>query len=72
MDLAQAVEPAATNFGLKANIRRVIETEGIPYTLICCYGFAGYFLYNLGQPNETVPPRDKVIILGDGNIKGIL
>ncbi|PON74012.1 Hopanoid-associated sugar epimerase [Trema orientale] len=72
VDLVEAVEPAASLFGLKANIRRVIEAEGIPYTLVASYGFAGYFLHNLGQPNETVPPRDKVVILGDGNPKGVL
>ncbi|PON71420.1 Hopanoid-associated sugar epimerase [Parasponia andersonii] len=72
VDLVKAVEPAASLFGLKANIRRVIEAEGIPYTLVASYGFAFYFLHNLGQPNETVPPRDKVVILGDGNPKGVL
>ncbi|GAB4847448.1 Phenylcoumaran benzylic ether reductase tp7 [Ancistrocladus abbreviatus] len=58
-------------FAEKARIRRTIEAEGIPYTYISCYGFAGFFLSNLGQKNATAPPRDKVVIPGDGNNKGI-
>lgn len=64
------MEPAASNFGLKAKIRRAIEAEEIPYTYVVSNGFAGYFLPSLGQPNAQVPPRDKVVILGDGNTKG--
>ncbi|PON74015.1 hypothetical protein TorRG33x02_247920 [Trema orientale] len=33
---------------------------------------SGYILSELGQPNGTVPPRDKIFIPGDGNPKGIL
>ncbi|CAN1255804.1 Phenylcoumaran benzylic ether reductase 1 [Linum perenne] len=36
---------------------------------VSCNCFAGYFLSNLAQPSGNVPPRDKVIILGDGNAK---
>ena len=72
MDYAGIVEPAATFFRHKASIRRAIEAEGIPYTIVQSYGFAGYYLRNLGQPNATAPPRDKVVVLGDGNTKGIL
>ncbi|KAK7406725.1 hypothetical protein VNO78_08355 [Psophocarpus tetragonolobus] len=31
----------------------------------------GSFLPTLEQQNVTAPPRDKVVILGDGNVKGI-
>lgn len=72
MDRHSVVEPAATLFKQKAKIRRAIEAEGIPYTYVASYGFAGYFLLSLGQLNATVPPRDKVIIQGDGNVKGVL
>jgi len=34
--------------------------------------FAGYFLPNLAQPGPVGPPKDKVVILGDGNTKGKL
>ncbi|KAH1034272.1 hypothetical protein GYH30_054598 [Glycine max] len=53
-----------------ARIRRIIEAEGIPYTYLCCHAFIDYFLCNLAQIDITVPPRDKVFILGDGNVKG--
>ncbi|XP_059457191.1 phenylcoumaran benzylic ether reductase POP1-like [Corylus avellana] len=66
-----AVEPVASFFGLKANIRRSIEAEGVPYTTIVSYGFAGYLLPHIGQTGATAPPRDKVVILGDGNPKAI-
>ncbi|KAF2305494.1 hypothetical protein GH714_005736 [Hevea brasiliensis] len=69
VDRTHAVEPAASIFGLKAKIRRATEAEEIPYTYIVSNGFAGYFLPTLGQPNAQVPPRDKVVILGDGNPK---
>ncbi|KAL2348537.1 hypothetical protein Fmac_002537 [Flemingia macrophylla] len=68
---SHAVEPAATLFNKKVKIRRAIEAEGIPFTYVCSYAFAGYFLSNLAQQNLTAPPRDKVVILGDGNVKGI-
>ncbi|KAG4169066.1 hypothetical protein ERO13_A12G064000v2 [Gossypium hirsutum] len=70
-DRIHAVEPAASIFRIKAKIRREIEAEGIPYTYISSNAFAGHFLPNLMQENATVPPRDKVVILGDGNPKGI-
>ncbi|XP_050366465.1 eugenol synthase 2-like [Argentina anserina] len=65
------VEPAKSFFASKAQIRRAIEAEGIPYTYVTSNCFAGYFLPSLVQPNATSPPRDKVFILGDGNPKAI-
>ncbi|RVW48297.1 Isoflavone reductase-like protein [Vitis vinifera] len=70
VDRVHAVEPAKTAFAIKAQIRRTIEAEGIPYTYVSSNFFAGYFLPSLSQPGATTPPRDKVIILGDGNPKG--
>ncbi|KAG5089470.1 hypothetical protein JHK86_002082 [Glycine max] len=66
-----AVEPVTSFLEKKVKIRRSIEAEGIPYTYICSNAFAGYFLPTLGQQNVTAPPRDKVVILGDGNVKAI-
>lgn len=54
----------------KAKIRRTIEAEEIPYTYVCSNAFAGYWVSTLGQENVTAPPRDKVVILGDGNVEG--
>jgi hypothetical protein len=70
VDHVNAVEPAKSIFALKAHIRRAIEAEGIPYTYVSSNFFAGYFLPTLGQVGVTGPPTDKVLILGDGNVKG--
>ncbi|KAK6245426.1 NmrA-like domain - like 10 [Theobroma cacao] len=71
VDRVHAVEPATSAFAMKAHIRRAIEAEGIPYTYVPANCFAGYFLPSLCQAGATAPPRDKVVILGDGNPKEI-
>nr|CCC55425.1 phenylcoumaran benzylic ether reductase [Pinus pinaster] len=71
VDNSHAVEPAKSVFELKAKVRRAIEAEGIPYTYVSSNCFAGYFLPTLAQPGLTAPPRDKVVILGDGNAKAV-
>ncbi|KAL6346891.1 hypothetical protein AAG906_003008 [Vitis piasezkii] len=71
VDRVHAVGPAKTAFEIKAQIRRTIEAEGIPYTYVSSNFFAGFFLPTLSQPGATAPPRDKVIILGDGNPKAV-
>ncbi|MCL7050558.1 hypothetical protein MKW94_001583 [Papaver nudicaule] len=70
VDRSRAVEPAKSSFEDKVHVRRVIEAEGIPYTYVASNCFAGYFLPNFSQPGAT-PPRDKVIILGDGNPRAV-
>lgn len=70
VDHVNAVEPAKSVFAVKANLRRSIEAEGIPYTYVVSNCFAGYFLPSLVQPGALAPPRDKLIIPGDGNPKG--
>lgn len=64
------MEPAKSTFAIKAQIRRAIEAEGIPYTIVSSNFFAGYFLPSLGQAGMHGLPTDKVVILGDGNTKG--
>ncbi|KAK8585114.1 hypothetical protein V6N13_139053 [Hibiscus sabdariffa] len=71
VDRHHAVEPAKSAFATKAQIRRTIEAEGIPYTYVAANCFAGYFLPNLSQAGATTPPRDKAVILGDGNAKAV-
>ncbi|KDP41777.1 hypothetical protein JCGZ_26795 [Jatropha curcas] len=71
VDRVHAVEPAKTAFETKAKIRREIEAAGIPYSYVSSNFFAGYFLPSLNQPGLTAPPRDKVVILGDGNPKAV-
>jgi len=70
VDRTHVVEPAKTAYATKARIRRTVEAEGIPYTYVSCNFFAGYFLPGLAQPGAKSPPRDKVVILGDGTAKG--
>ncbi|KAI3828020.1 hypothetical protein L1987_02110 [Smallanthus sonchifolius] len=69
VDRAQPVEPVKTYSAIKAQIRRATEAEGIPHTYIISNCFNGYFLQTMSQPGATVPPRDKLVILGDGNAK---
>ncbi|XP_024028567.1 isoflavone reductase-like protein [Morus notabilis] len=71
VDHIHPVEPAGTFFRNKSNIRRAIEAEGISYTFVVSYGFAGYMLPSVGDSNAKVPPKEKVKILGDGNCKGV-
>eukprot|EP01018_Ginkgo_biloba_P008362 Gb_21755 [translate_table: standard] len=71
VEKTNAVDPVKTVLALKAKIRRAIEAEGIPYTYISSECFADHFLPNLGQYGLTAPPRDKVVIFGDGNTKAV-
>ncbi|KAK9165499.1 hypothetical protein Scep_000690 [Stephania cephalantha] len=73
VDRSNAVEPAKSIFAIKVGIRRAIEAEGIPYTYVSSNFFAGYFLPTLAQPGAFAPPppKDKLIILGDGNPKAV-
>ncbi|VAI85737.1 unnamed protein product [Triticum turgidum subsp. durum] len=71
VDRNHAVKPAKTVFGGKARIRRAIEAEGIPYTYVSSNFFAGRFLRSLPQIGIMEPPTEKVLIMGDGNVKGI-
>ncbi|KAK4794749.1 hypothetical protein SAY86_012743 [Trapa natans] len=55
----------------KSEIRRVIEAEAIPYTIISCNFYMSYLLHSLVQPGLMVPPRDEVTVFGNGNIRGV-
>ncbi|XP_040995734.1 phenylcoumaran benzylic ether reductase Betv6-like isoform X2 [Juglans microcarpa x Juglans regia] len=71
VDRVHAVGPAKKAFATKAEIRRTVEAEGIPYTYVVNNFFAGYFIPILAQPEVTAPPMDKVYIYGDGNTQAI-
>lgn len=71
VDRGHGVGPVATYFKMKADIRRAIEAEGIPYTYVASHGFASFFLKNLGDYTSKTPPRDKITITGDGNVKAV-
>lgn len=70
VDRVHAVDPVKSAFEVKATIRRAIEAERIPYTFVSANLFMSFFPPRLGQADATVPPTDKIVILGDGNVKG--
>ncbi|KAL6633696.1 hypothetical protein ACP70R_026367 [Stipagrostis hirtigluma subsp. patula] len=55
----------------KIEIRRSIESEGIPHTYICCNFLMRYLLPSLVQPGLDAPPSDEIRIFGEGNTKGV-
>lgn len=58
-------------YSRKSEIRRLVESEGIPHTYVCCNFYTSYLLPSLVQPGLQTPPRDRVTIFGDGNVKGV-
>ncbi|XP_047157342.1 probable pinoresinol-lariciresinol reductase 3 [Vigna umbellata] len=54
----------------KVEIRRLLEAEGIPYTVISCNFFMKILLPSLLSSLDA-PPRDKVTVYGNGNTKGV-
>ncbi|XP_042403970.1 eugenol synthase 1-like [Zingiber officinale] len=71
VDRGHFVEPVKSMLDIKVQIRRAVEASGIPYTFVVSNCFAGYFLPTLAQAEATGLPTDKVIILGDGNVKAM-
>ncbi|KAG6410803.1 hypothetical protein SASPL_128872 [Salvia splendens] len=58
-------------YSRKSEIRRLVESQGIPYTYICCNFYTSYLLPSLVQPGRQAPPQDNVTIFGDGNVRGV-
>ncbi|KAL5704671.1 putative pinoresinol-lariciresinol reductase 3 [Ranunculus cassubicifolius] len=58
-------------YSRKSEIRRLVESEGIPYTYIACNFYTSYLLPSLAQPGLKSPPRDKVKIFGSGETKAV-
>jgi len=67
--MGHALEPGRVSFDEKMRVRRAIEDAKIPFTYVTANCFAGYFAGNLSQMGTLLPPRDKVTIYGDGNVK---
>jgi len=67
--MGDALEPGRVTFDEKMVVRKAIEEAKIPFTYVCGACFAGYFGGNLSQLGSLVPPRDKVFLYGDGNVK---
>ena len=72
VDRTVAIEPALSEFIMKAQIRRAIEAAEIPYTYVVTGCFAGFFIPSLGQCHLRLrtPPTDKVFIYDSGDAKG--
>ena len=68
--MGDALEPGRVTFDEKMIVRKAIEEAKIPFTYICGCCFAGYFVGNLSQLCTLVPPKEKVNIYGNGNMKG--
>ncbi|EXC26257.1 hypothetical protein L484_022831 [Morus notabilis] len=69
--MGDALEPGRVTFDEKMKVRKAIEDANIPFTYVSANCFAGYFAGNLSQMQSLVPPKDKVLIYGDGNAKAI-
>ncbi|OIW10710.1 hypothetical protein TanjilG_16082 [Lupinus angustifolius] len=69
--MGHALEPGRVTFDEKMIVRKAIEEANIPFTYISANCFAGYFAGNLSQMKTLLPPRDKVLLYGDGNVKAV-
>ncbi|KAF7809436.1 isoflavone reductase-like protein [Senna tora] len=67
--MGHALEPGRVTFDEKMEVRKAIEEANIPFTYISANCFAGYFVGNLSQMGTLLPPKDKVLLYGDGNVK---
>lgn len=68
--MGHALPPGRETFDQKMEVRQAIEDAGIPYTYVVGACFAAYFAGNLSQMVTLLPPKEKVNIYGDGNVKG--
>ncbi|XP_021278514.1 isoflavone reductase homolog [Herrania umbratica] len=67
--MGHALEPGRVTFDEKMVVRKAIEDANIPFTYVVANCFAGYFVGNLSQMERLTPPKDKVYLYGDGNVK---
>jgi hypothetical protein len=70
--MGDALEPGRVSFDEKMVIRRAIEDANIPHTYVSANCFAAYFCPNLCQMKTLLPPKERVGVYGDGNVKGKL
>ncbi|KAK7312338.1 hypothetical protein VNO77_36121 [Canavalia gladiata] len=71
VDRTHATNEAKDIFNAKAQIRRTIEAEGIPYTYVVANFFTGHFLPTWSHLGAVTASIDTIIIFGDGNTKAI-
>nr|7CS2_A Chain A, Pinoresinol-lariciresinol reductase [Isatis tinctoria]7CS2_B Chain B, Pinoresinol-lariciresinol reductase [Isatis tinctoria]7CS2_C Chain C, Pinoresinol-lariciresinol reductase [Isatis tinctoria]7CS2_D Chain D, Pinoresinol-lariciresinol reductase [Isatis tinctoria]7CS2_E Chain E, Pinoresinol-lariciresinol reductase [Isatis tinctoria]7CS2_F Chain F, Pinoresinol-lariciresinol reductase [Isatis tinctoria]7CS3_A Chain A, Pinoresinol-lariciresinol reductase [Isatis tinctoria]7CS3_B Cha len=67
--MGHAMPPGRETFDQKLEVRNAIEAAGIPHTYVVGACFAAYFAGNLSQMGTLIPPKKKVNIYGDGNVK---
>ena len=68
--MGRALEPGKVTFDEKMVVRRAIEEAQIPHTYISANCFGTYFVGNLAQMATLLPPKDNVLLYGDGTVKG--
>ncbi|KAF8666302.1 hypothetical protein HU200_053661 [Digitaria exilis] len=69
--MVHALEPGRITFVEKMDLRRAIEEANIPHTYISANCFAAKFCPNLCELRTLLPPKEKVHVYGDGNVKAI-
>ncbi|XP_027361229.1 isoflavone reductase homolog [Abrus precatorius] len=69
--MGNALEPGRVTLEEKMTVRKAIEDANIPFTYVSANCFAGYFVGNLSQMGTLLPPRDKVLLYGDANVKAV-
>ncbi|KAL3598818.1 hypothetical protein D5086_006736 [Populus alba] len=67
--MEHALAPGRETFDQKMIVRKAIEDAKIPFTYVSANCFAGYFVGGLSQLETLTPPKDKVRLYGDGNVK---
>jgi hypothetical protein len=70
--MGHALAPGRITFDDKMVIRKAIEEANIPHTYVCGSCFAAFFAANLSQIGTLFPPKEKVHVYGDGNVKGVI
>ncbi|XP_052138124.1 isoflavone reductase homolog [Oryza glaberrima] len=65
--MGNALEPWRVTFDEK--MERAIENANIPRTYVSANCFAAYFSPNLCQMKTLLPPKERVGVYGDGNVK---
>ncbi|KAJ6342102.1 hypothetical protein OIU78_010107 [Salix suchowensis] len=69
--MGHALAPGRETFDQKMIVRKAIEEAEIPFTYVTASCFAGYFVGNLSQLETLTPPKDKIYLYGDGNVKAV-
>ncbi|KAJ6426896.1 hypothetical protein OIU84_022480 [Salix udensis] len=69
--MGHALAPGRETFDQKMIVRKAIEEAKIPFTYVTASCFAGYFVGNLSQLETLTPPKDKICLYGDGNVKAV-